>query len=316
MIKNRRSFIIGIKSIKLSSKEKSFIKKFKPWGVILFTRNIKSVNQTKKLIFDIRRIFNDKKYPILIDQEGGRVNRISKIIDLSYFSSKYFGDLFRQNKKKFMITYKIFVDKTSFFLKLMGININTVPVLDIQYKNTSKVIGDRSFSNNVNQVSNFGNLCIKYFHENSIGTMMKHIPGHGLAKKDSHNFTPIISQKYNYLLKKDFSAFKKKKCLFAMTAHVIYKDIDKINTVTHSKKIIDIIRKKIKYKNLLVSDDISMKSLKFSLKKNTLKAFSAGCNLVLHCNGNYKEMSIVAKNSPTLNKFVLKKTSEFYDIIG
>ena len=316
MIRNRRSFIIGLKSTKLSSKEKFFIKKFKPWGIILFSRNIKSVNQCKELIFQIRKVFKDKKYPILIDQEGGRVNRLSKIIDLSFYTSKFFGDLYKQNKKKFIVNYKIFIDKTSFYLRLLGININTVPVLDLYYKNTSKNIGDRSFSSNVDQVSKFGDLCIKYFHENSIGTIMKHIPGHGLAKKDSHKFTPIISKKYNYLLKKDFSAFKKKKCLFAMTAHVIYKDIDNINTVTHSRKIIDIIRKKIKYKNLLISDDISMKSLKFSIKENTKKAFSAGCNLVLHCSGNYKEMCIVAKNSPTLDKFVLKKTSEFYDIIS
>ena len=158
MIRNRRSFIIGLKSTKLSSKEKFFIKKFKPWGIILFSRNIKSVNQCKELIFQIRKVFKDKKYPILIDQEGGRVNRLSKIIDLSFYTSKFFGDLYKQNKKKFIVNYKIFIDKTSFYLRLLGININTVPVLDLYYKNTSKIIGDRSFSSNVDQVSKFGDF--------------------------------------------------------------------------------------------------------------------------------------------------------------
>ena len=101
-----------------------------------------------------------------------------------------------------------------------------------------------------------------------------------------------------------------------MTAHVIFKKIDPNNTVTHSKKMIEIIRNKIKFKNLLISDDLSMKSLKFSIIKNTKKAFTAGCNLVLHCNGNLKEMTLVAENSPKVSSFVLKKTSEFYKNIS
>ena len=103
-----------------------------------------------------------------------------------------------------------------------------------------------------------------------------------------------------------------KKTLFAMTAHVIFKKIDPENTVTHSKKLINIIRNQIKFKNLLISDDLSMKSLKYSLEENTKRAFKAGCNIVLHCNGNLKEMSIVAENSPKVNSFIIKKTSEFY----
>ena len=101
-----------------------------------------------------------------------------------------------------------------------------------------------------------------------------------------------------------------------MTAHIIYKNIDNVNTATHSKKIITLIRNKIKFKNILMTDDISMKGLKYSIKKNTLKAYESGCNLVLHCNGNYKEMLIVAENSPLLSKFMLKKTSQFYNILS
>jgi beta-N-acetylhexosaminidase len=316
MIINRRSFITGIKSINLSIKEKEFLKKYKPWGVILFSRNIKSLKQTKKLTSDIRKIFKDIKYPILIDQEGGRVNRLDKFFNAEPLTAEYYGNLFSKDKKKFYNYYKIFIDKTSFLLKSAGVNINTVPVLDIKRKHSSNIIGDRSFSNNLTNINLIGNFCIKNFHRNNIGTVIKHIPGHGLAKVDSHKFTPIVKAKLNYLKKNDFSTFRNKKSLFAMTAHIIYNDIDRHNTATHSKNVIQLIRKNIKFKDILISDDISMKSLKFSIKKNTLRAFNAGCNLVLHCNGDYKEMMIVGSNSPVVDRFIIKKTSEFYKILS
>ena len=141
---NRRSFIIGIKSTKLSVKEKKFLKKYKPWGVILFTRNIKNIEQASNLTFSIRKIFQDKKYPILIDQEGGRVNRLENIISFDNLSSEFFGNRYLKRFKEFQFFYKLFVDKTSYLLKLIGININTVPVLDLRYKGSSNIIGDRS----------------------------------------------------------------------------------------------------------------------------------------------------------------------------
>ena len=313
---NRRSFIIGIKSTILTSKEKKFLKKYKPWGIILFSRNINSLKQTKKLTDKIKKIFKDNNYPILIDQEGGRVNRLNRIFNAAPLTGQFFGKLFLNDKKKFYYYYKIFVEQTSSLLKLIGANINTVPILDVRSKGSSSVIGDRSFSNNPKIVSQIGNICINNFHLNKIATTIKHIPGHGLAKVDSHKLTPCVKKSLKYLIKNDFSTFKNKKSLFAMTAHIIYKDIDKINTATHSKKIIKLIRNNIKFKNLIISDDISMKSLKGSIKDNTLKAFNAGCNLVLHCNANYNQMVEVAINSPKISKFIIKKTSQFYRIIS
>ena len=312
----RRAFIIGIKSTQLLKKEKNFLKKYKPWGVILFTRNIKNIEQTFKLTSSIRKIFNDKKYPILIDQEGGRVNRLKNIISFDNLTSEFFGKKYIKNIKEFKLYYKLFIDKTSFLLKSIGVNVNTSPVLDLRVKGSSNIIGNRSFSKNPKIVSKIGDFCIDYFHKNSIGTVMKHIPGHGLAKVDSHNFTPIIKKNLNYLKKNDFVPFRNKKIFFAMTAHIIFEKIDNENTVTHSKKLIKLIRNKIGFKNILISDDLSMKSLKYSLEKNTIKTFNAGCNIALHCNGNLKEMEIVGKNAPLLNKFILKKTSQFYRILS
>ena len=313
---NRRAFIVGIKSTKLSNKEISFLKKYKPWGIILFTRNIKDIGQTYKLTSSIRKIFKDKKYPILIDQEGGRVNRLKNIISFDNLTSKFFGEKFIKNFREFNFIYSLFIDKTSYLLKSMGVNINTSPVLDLRVKGASNIIGDRSFSKDPKIVSKIGDLCINNFKKNGIGTVIKHIPGHGLAKVDSHNFTPIVNKNLSYLIKKDFIPFKNKKTFFAMTAHIIFNKIDNQNTVTQSKKLIKLIRQKIGFKNILISDDLSMKSLKGSLEKNTIKTFKAGCNIVLHCNGNFNEMEIVGKNSPLIDKFIFKKTSQFYEILS
>ena len=313
---SRRSFIVGIKSIRLSKKEKIFLKKYKPWGVILFTRNINSIKQTYNLTSSIRKIFKDEYYPILVDQEGGRVNRLKKIISFDNLTSEFFGNKFINNFKEFIFFYKLYIDKTSYLLKSAGININTSPVLDLRIKGTSNIIGDRSYSKDPKIVSKIGDYCIEYFHKNGIGTVIKHIPGHGLAKVDSHYLTPVVNKKKKFLLKKDFAAFKKKKSFFAMTAHIIFNKIDSENTVTHSKKMINTIRNEIRFKNILISDDISMKSLKGSVKENTIRTFNAGCNLVLHCNGNLKEMEIVGKNSPLISKFISKKTSQFYKILS
>ena len=312
---NRRSFIVGLKSTEISSQEQLFLRKYKPWGIILFTRNIKNLNQTKKLTSKIRNIFNDKKYPIMIDQEGGRVSRLENIISFKNLTSDFFGKKYVKNKKDFDIYFKIFIDKTSYLLKELGININSVPVLDLRISGSSKIIGDRSFSRDPNIVSKIGDICIKAYKENSIGTILKHIPGHGLAKVDSHFSTPYINKSLQYLLKNDFKAFKNKNSFFAMTGHLIFNQIDKDNTVTHSRKMIDIIRKKVGFRNLLISDDLSMKSLKKGLKINTIDTFKAGCNLALHCNGKLKEMQIVGKNSPLVSKFIIKKTSQFYNIL-
>ena len=314
---NRKAVIFGVKGFKLTKSERTFFKKVKPWGVILFSRNIKNIIQLRSLTKDIKNIFKDNKYPILIDQEGGRVSRLNKIIDLRIYSQSYFGDLFNENKKIFLAHFNIYINIVAEILNNVGVNINTVPVLDVRRKKSHKIIGDRAFSESPEKVSTLGNLSINFFKKYKIATAIKHIPGHGLANCDSHDKTPIINVSKNELINKDFRAFKSCNSLFAMTAHVIYSKYDSINTATHSKIIIkNIIRKHIKFKGVLISDDISMKSLKYPLEFNAIKALNAGCNLILHCNGNIKEMYRLAKVIPKIDKFVIKKTSQFYKFLG
>ena len=316
MNKHHKSFVCGLKGKYLSKDEKKFLIKHKPWGIILFSRNIETIKQTKILTNSIKRIFKNENYPILIDEEGGRVTRLKNFIDSSIFTAKYFGDLYNKNIKKFEIYFNVYVKQISYLLRTLGININTVPVLDIRRLKSHKIIGDRAYSSNVKIVSKIGDICIEKFQKNRIATIIKHIPGHGLSKSDSHKKLPIIDQKINYLIKNDFLAFKNKKSLIAMTGHLLFKNIDNVENATHSKRIINLIRNKIGFKNIIITDDLSMKALKHSLEKNVKKSFKAGCNLVLHCNGNLKQMQIVARNSPKIDNFILKKTSQLIDIIS
>ena len=312
----RKAIIFGIRGAKLTTEERYLLKTEMPWGIILFSRNIKNLFQLKYLIKDIRGIIKDKNYPILIDQEGGSVSRLNKIIDFSLFSQGYFGKLYKQDKKVFKHRYKIYIDTVCDILKKVGININTVPVMDVRRKKSHNVIGKRSFSADPIIVSKIGNLCINLFKKNKIATVIKHMPGHGLAKCDSHYNLPVINAKKTELINKDFKSFRSCQSLFAMTAHVIYTIYDPINTATHSKILInDVIRKHIGFKGILISDDISMKALKYGLRDNAIKAIDAGCNLILHCNGNIKEVSKLVKIVPTIDKFTQKKTSHFYKFL-
>ena len=199
--KSHRSFICGIKGKYLTRKEISFLKKYKPWGIILFSRNINSINQTKELTNSIKKIFKNKNYPIMIDEEGGRVSRLRKFIDNSIFSAEYFGNLFKKDKKKFNIYYNVYVKQITYLLKLLGININTVPVLDVLRQNTSSIIGNRSFSTNSNIIKILGKICVKEYNLNKVATVIKHIPGHGCALVDSHLKLPKVSLNYNELEK-------------------------------------------------------------------------------------------------------------------
>ena len=314
---NRKAVIFGIKGTQLTNEERYLIKTEKPWGIILFSRNVKNLFQLKQLTNDIKKSIKDKNYPILIDQEGGKVSRLNAIIDLSFFSQDYFGRLYKKDKKFFYQHYKIYIDKICDVLRKAGININTVPVLDVRRKFSHNVIGTRSFSRDADAVTKIGGICIDLHNKNKIATVVKHIPGHGLTRNDSHHDLPVVRAKKNELIANDFKPFRKNKSLLAMTAHVVYSVYDSIYTATHSEIVInDVIRNHIGFKGILISDDILMKALEYGLENNAKKALDAGCNLILHCNGNIKEMNKLVKVIPKIDKFTQKKTSHLYKFLG
>ena len=311
----KKALIISLNGTKLSKMEKILLSEEKPWGVILFKRNLKSRKQIKNLTMSIRNLTNDTKFPIIIDEEGEKVSRLRNIIKHD-ISASFFGNLFKKNKDFCSKTYQEYIFSLSKILNELGININTIPVLDVIRKNTNKIIGSRSFSNDIKTVKQLGKLTLKYLHQKKIAGIIKHIPGHGAALVDSHKKLPKVKLHLKKLNQIDFYPFKLSNAKLAMTAHILYTKIDNRNSATHSKKIIkEIIRKKIGFKGILISDDISMKALKYDLITNATKSIEAGCNLVLYCAGKTSDNFKLIKSLPYIDKFTSKKTSEFYKFL-
>ena len=312
----RKSAIVSISKTRLSIIEKKILKKYKPWGIILFSRNIKSSDQLRRLTKEIRTLMSDRKYPIMVDEEGGTVTRLANIIENPY-SQIFFGKIYEKNVN---IGKKLYINYLSSLIeniKHLGININTVPVLDKIYKNTHKFLINRCYSNNVKTIKTLGDICVSTYKKLKMGTVIKHIPGHGYANLDSHKILPSVLLKNEKLKKNDFNCFKHSKSFFAMTAHVKYQKIDKKYCATFSKKIIsETIRKQIGFKGILMSDDLSMKALSHDLVANAKRSLDAGCNLVLYCKGDSKETIKILKNVPNIDHFTEKKTSQFYKFLS
>ena len=311
----QKALIISIRGTTLTKKERYLFLKERPWGVILFKRNLKSLKQIKNLTSKIKILTKNKKFPILIDEEGGSVSRLHDIID-NKISANLVGNLYKKDKILSLKILKHYISSLSKILFNLGININTIPVLDVLRFNTHKIIGNRSFSKDKKIVKILGIKTIQYLHLNKIAGVIKHIPGHGASTLDSHLKTPRVNLSLKELIKKDFFPFKSNNSLFAMTAHIVYSKIDNENVATFSKKIVsEIIRKKIGFNGIIISDDLSMKALKYDLITNAKKSFEAGCNIVLYCAGKYEETHKLIKEIPYIDKFTSKKTSEFYKFL-
>ena len=304
------AIIFGISGYKLNLQEINFFKKYKPWGIILFSRNIDNLEQVRNLTSSIRNIFKDNNFPILIDQEGGKVNRFRKIINLDRYSAKYFGDIYN-NKKIFYSKFNKFLKINSSILKHCGININTVPVLDLFNKNKKSVIGNRAFSQKYNVVIKLSKHLINFYKNSGIEIVTKHIPGHGCTNIDSHYHLPKVQFSFDYLKKNDFKTFKEVNSYLAMTAHILYEKLDPDKCATQSKKIInEIIRNYIKFRGILMSDDICMKALSGGIVKNAKLSLKAGCNLLLHCSGKIDEMKKLSLVVPEIDNFTYRITQK------
>ena len=304
------AIIFGIKGLKLNLNEINFFKKYKPWGIILFSRNINNLDQVRNLTNSIRVIFKDRNFPILVDQEGGRVNRFKKIINLDKYTAKHFGDIFK-NKKIFYKDFNKFLKANVSILKYCGININTVPVLDLFDKDKKSVIGNRSFSRDPEIVKKLSQYLTKFYNYFGVETVIKHIPGHGCTNADSHFRLPRVKFSLDYLKKNDFKPFKNNSANLAMTAHILYEKLDSEKCATQSRYIIqDIVRKYLNFKGIIMTDDLSMKALSASLVVKAKLSLDAGCNLLLHCNGKIDEMKKLSLIVPQIDNFTYKITKK------
>ncbi len=299
--------IYGLKGTSLNDDEKYFFSKNSCIGFILFSRNIIDKIQLKKLTDSLRELMEGEVL-ILIDQEGGRVARLAPPIWNTYPAGKYFSDLYQQNPQN--AKEKLFENYAQIARDLVevGINVDCAPVLDVLNPKTHKVIGDRAFGENPIQVADLGAEVCNGLLSCGVYPVIKHIPGHGRGACDSHLELPIVDASLQELREIDFAPFKNlNNQKFAMTAHILYDAIDKNNCATISKKAIDLIRNEIGFKNILMSDDISMKALKQSFSFKTKAILEAGCDIVLHCNGEMQEMLEINSVLPNLNEVFLEK---------
>ena len=299
--------IIGIAGLDLNNQEVSILKRYSPLGYILFSRNIHNKDQVKNLVGKIRDIIG-WNCPILIDQEGGRVQRLKEPDWAQYPPANLFGKLANISlddaNRATYLNYKLIGTD----LKELGINVNCAPSLDVKSKHMHSIIGDRAFSSNPNVVSSLGQSACDGLIDSGVLPIIKHIPGHGKARVDSHMSLPVVTDKIDILASNDFLPFKILSNMpIAMTAHILYTDIDKSLPVTQSKKAYEYIRNIIKYKGILISDDIEMSALSGTIEDKVLSIINAGFDIILHCSGNVNATEEVLLNTPLLGESLSNK---------
>jgi beta-N-acetylhexosaminidase len=306
----RSRAIYGCAGSALSADERDFFRAVRPWGFILFARNIESPAQVKNLVSDLRQTVADVAAPILIDQEGGRVARLGPPNWRPRPPAGRFGALYAETPESAREAAYLNARLIAHDLASLGINVDCLPVLDVPAPGGHDIIGDRAFAGDPATVISLGRAQIQGLVEGGVLPVMKHIPGHGRAGADSHLTLPRVAASAEELSVSDFVTFRSlNTCPIAMTAHVVYDSIDPQRPATTSPKVIrDVIRGEIGFDGLLMSDDLSMKALDGPLSQRAKAALFAGCDLVLHCNGDMDEMKDVASEAKELEGPALKRS--------
>ena len=312
--KTPNGIVLSCKSFRLERKEIEFFSKTTPFGFILFSRNFKSKSQIKKLISDLKIITKNPKVLIFVDHEGGKVQRFKNDEFTNIPDQRYFGNIYKKSKKKGLKLSYLNARIIAYELKEIGIDVNCSPVLDLYRQNANKIIGRRSFGSHTKIVTELGKQYCVAFLDGGILPVIKHFPGHGRAKVDSHLDLPIIKTPKHILLNHDMKPFKKlNDQIFVMISHILYEKLDE-KIAPYSKKIlIKLLKEKLKFNGLIISDDISMQALKGSLKKRIKNCYMGGCDLVMYCSGDLKEMKTIYKFSKPIEK---KKFEYFKNFIS
>lgn len=306
----RSRAIYGCSGTSLSEQERVFFRQALPWGFILFARNISEPAQVKALVEQLRDTVGDGQAPVLIDQEGGRVARLKPPHWRERPPAARFGLLHAQNPEAAREATYLNARLIAHDLSSLGINVDCLPVLDVPVAGAHDIIGDRAFAHDPATIIALGRAQIEGLMDGGVLPVMKHIPGHGRAESDSHLALPRVSAEMELLSASDFVTFRSlDQCPIAMTAHVVYESIDPQRPCTTSPKVIrDVIRGEIGFDGLLMSDDLSMKALDGPLSVRAKQAQFAGCDLVLHCNGDMEEMRDVASEVKILDGQALRRS--------
>lgn len=303
-----KAFITGVSSLVLNDDEKAFIREHQPWAFILFARNIGTADEVRALTASLRESVGRNAF-IFIDQEGGRVQRLRPPLAPNYPPAATLGALYKANAEKGLRAAWILSRLHAFDLIRLGINADCLPLLDVPVEGAHDVIGARAYGYEPQTVTLMGRRAAEGLVSGGVLPVMKHIPGHGRACADTHFELARVDSSLKTLKETDFVPFKALNDLpVAMTAHVVYEAVDKTRPATLSPTVIqDVVRDYIGFDGLLMSDDLSMKALSGDFAQLTRQTFAAGCDLVLHCNGNMEEMLPVAENSPVLSGQALER---------
>lgn len=296
------AFISGCAGLALTEDERAFICDAEPAGLILFQRNCDTPKQVRALTDDFRKLLGDDVL-VLVDQEGGRVQRMAPPNWRALPPAKAFADLYASDPAKAVKTAHAVARLCAHDLQTAGINMNCVPVLDVPAPDGHEIIGTRAYGSDVNTIVALGRAVAEGHMAGGIAPVIKHIPGHGRATADSHLELPRVSTPKSDLEATDFEPFRQLNHLPAgMTAHVVYDALDDQDCASTSSMVISrTIRGHIGFDGLLMSDDLSMKALAGDMRERTRNVLNAGCDLALHCNGKLAEMEVVAANAPALD---------------
>jgi len=313
----RSRAIYGLAGPALSADEAAFFRQTQPWGFILFARNIQTPDQVRALTAELRETLGDPKAPILIDQEGGRVARLKPPHWLARPPAARFGALYADNPEAAREATYLNARLIAHDLASLGINVDCLPVLDVPQPGAHDIIGDRAFASDPGIIIALGRAQIEGLMDGGVLPVMKHIPGHGRAQSDSHLELPRVTVEAEALSAVDYVTFRSlDSCPMAMTAHVVYDSIDPQRPATTSPKVIrDVIRGEIGFDGLLMSDDLSMKALEGPLEVRARAALFAGCDVVLHCNGEMNDMKDVALEAKALEGASLRRASHALSLL-
>jgi beta-N-acetylhexosaminidase len=297
-----KAFITGCSGTRLSADERRFFDDERPWGLILFARNIREHEQIRDLVADFRQVVGNREAPVLIDQEGGRVRRLRPPLVQDYPPGAIYGQLYGTDPDAGVRAAWVCGRLIGADLADLGITVDCLPIVDVPRGDTSDVIGDRAYGTDPEVIARIGRAMTDGLAAAGVLPVLKHIPGHGPATVDSHLALPVVDTDLETLRRLDFVPFRALRDLpLAMTAHVVYTAIDGNACATCSPKVIEtIIRGELDYQGCLMSDDVSMKALGGDMQARVRSLFQAGCDLALHCNGDFAEMRDVASASPVL----------------
>jgi beta-N-acetylhexosaminidase len=313
----RSRAIYGLAGPSLSAAETAFFREVQPWGFILFARNVGTPEQVRALTAALRETVGDDRAPVLIDQEGGRVARLKPPHWPARPPAARFGALHDDDPELAKEATYLNARLIAHDLASLGINVDCLPVLDVPHPGAHDIIGDRAFAADPHIVIELGRAQIEGLVDGGVLPVMKHIPGHGRAGSDSHLELPRVGADIAELSAVDFVTFRSlDTCPMAMTAHVVYDSIDPQRPCTTSPKVIrDVIRGEIGFDGLLMSDDLSMKALDGPLNVRAKAALFAGCDVVLHCNGDMDEMKDVASEARQLEGPALRRASHALSLL-